>query len=101
MVRNMAACSQIWCGRRRGAVYILVLRQQKETVCHAGQCLNIGDLKAHPHGDTLPLTRPHLPIVPLPMSQAFKHYGAIPTPTTTQLIDLLKGFASKQKHTRK
>ena len=69
----MAACSQIWCGRRRGAVYILVLRQQKETVCHAGQCLNIGDLKAHPHSDTLPLTRPHLPILPLPMSQAFKH----------------------------
>jgi hypothetical protein len=28
------------------------------------------DLKAHPHSDTLPPTRPHLLIVPLPMGQA-------------------------------
>jgi len=36
-----------------------------------GQSLSMGgDLKAHPHSDTLPLTRTHLLIVPLPMGQA-------------------------------
>jgi hypothetical protein len=37
-------------------------------VCYTGHSLSIGDLKAHPHSDTLPPTRPHLP-----MGQAFKH----------------------------
>jgi hypothetical protein len=27
---------------------------------HIGWSLGIGDLKAHPHSDTLPSTRPHL-----------------------------------------
>ena len=26
---------------------------------HTGQSMNTGDLKAHAHSDTLPLTRPH------------------------------------------
>jgi hypothetical protein len=26
---------------------------------HTGQSMSIGDLKAQPHSDTLPLTRPH------------------------------------------
>jgi hypothetical protein len=42
-------------------------------VPHSGQSLSIGDLKAHPHSSTLPITRPHLLIVPLSMGQAFKH----------------------------
>ena len=55
-------------------------------MCHTGSSLSIGDLKAYPHNDTLPPTRPHLLIVPLPMGQAFKHmslWGAIPIQTTT------------------
>jgi hypothetical protein len=47
----------------------------------AGQSLSIRELKVHPHSGTLPPTRPHLLhpaspyllIMPLPMSQAFKH----------------------------
>ena len=38
-----------------------------------GRSLSIGALKARPHNDTLPSTRPHLLIVPFPMGQAFKH----------------------------
>ena len=40
---------------------------------HTGYILSIGDLKVHPHNDTLPPTKTHLLIVPLPMGQAFKH----------------------------
>jgi hypothetical protein len=40
---------------------------QKEGLIHAGHSLNIkGDLKACLHSDTLPPTRPHFLIVPLP-----------------------------------
>ena len=35
--------------------------------------LGTGNLKALPHSDTLPPSRSHLIIVPLPMGQAFKH----------------------------
>lgn len=42
-----------------------------------GVALSTGDLRAHPHSDTLPPTRPRLLIVPLPM-------GAIFFQTTTQ-----------------
>jgi hypothetical protein len=46
---------------------------------HTRQSLSIGDLKAHPHSDTLlhkatpAPTKPHLLIVPLPVGQAFRH----------------------------
>ena len=34
---------------------------QEEALIHTGQSLSIGgDLKTHPHSDTLPSTRPHL-----------------------------------------
>jgi hypothetical protein len=33
---------------------------QKGLKYHAGQSLSIRDLKAHPHSDILPPTRPHL-----------------------------------------
>ena len=72
----MAVSRQTWCWRS-WEFYILIHRQQKETDCHTGCNLSIGDLKAHPHSDTLP-PRPHLVStsslrVPLPMDQAFKH----------------------------
>ena len=38
------------------------------SISHTGQGLSIGGLKAYLHRDTLPLTRPHLLLVPLPMS---------------------------------
>lgn len=41
MVGNMAACRQTWCWRRNSEFYILILRQQKDTVCHAGCRLSI------------------------------------------------------------
>ena len=44
---------------------------KEETVTE--QSLSIGDLKAHPHRDTLPPTRPPLLIVPLPLGQTLKH----------------------------
>jgi hypothetical protein len=38
-----------------------------EALFFTGWSLRIGgDLKAHPHNDILPSTRPHLPIVPIP-----------------------------------
>lgn len=38
----------------------LDLQAAKETECHTGHGLSIADLKAHPHNETLPLTKPHL-----------------------------------------
>ena len=52
-----------------------------ETVCHTGNSLSIGDLKANPHSGTLPPTRPHLPIVPSIQTQ--ESMGALPIKTTT------------------
>jgi hypothetical protein len=61
--------------------YIWILRHPEETVHQAArrrlefytrQSLSLGDLKAHPHSDTPPPTRPHLLVVPLPVGQAFK-----------------------------
>jgi hypothetical protein len=58
--------------------YILIHREQKETVYYTGLSLNIGDLKTFLHSDTssnkaIPTpTRPHLLMVPLSMGQAFK-----------------------------
>jgi hypothetical protein len=40
--------------------YILMARQREETVYPTGCILSIGALKAHPHSDTFPPTRPHL-----------------------------------------
>ena len=71
MVGSMAACRQTWCWRRRWESYILIQRQ-KETVSHTGHSLSIGVIQAQRFNDTLPPTRPHLLIVPLPMGQAFK-----------------------------
>ena len=72
----------------------MVSRQQKETVYHIGSSLSIGDLKAHPHSDTLHPTRPYLLIVPLPMGQAFKHMslcreGGKPIQTTTTVFKVI------------
>jgi hypothetical protein len=41
--------------------------------CHTRPCSSIWDLKACLYSDTLPPTRSHLLIVPLPIPQAFKH----------------------------
>jgi len=47
--------------------------RRKFFIC-TGQSLSArGDLKARPHGDTLPPTRPRLLIAPLLMGHAFKH----------------------------
>jgi hypothetical protein len=45
---------------KEARVLYLELRQQKGTVSHTGHSLSIGDLKAHPNSNTLPLIRPHL-----------------------------------------
>ena len=58
-------------GGKLGSVQADVV--QKGIVCYTGHSLSIGDSKACPHSDTLPPTRPHLLIVPLPKGQAFKH----------------------------
>jgi hypothetical protein len=73
------------CWGRSQEFYILIHRQQKETVFHIGWSFSTGNLKAWPHNTTPTPTRPHLLIVPLYMAQAFKHtslWGAIPIQTT-------------------
>ena len=50
-------------------MYIVIFRQQKETVYHTRCSLNIGDIKTHPHSDILPPIRPHLLIAALPMGK--------------------------------
>jgi hypothetical protein len=72
MVGNVAVCRQTWCCRRSWEFYILLRRRQKETVFHTRWSLSIGNFKAHPHSDTLPLTRSDFLIVPLPVGQAFE-----------------------------
>ena len=68
----MTICRQTWCWRSQDFC-ILFFRQKKETAYHTTHSLSTGDLKTHPNSDTLPPTRPHLLIVPLPVGQAFKH----------------------------
>jgi len=65
MARSMAAYRPAQCWTQSGEFYLLVSRQQKETE-RAGHSK---DLKAQLHGDTLPPTRSHLLIVPLPMTK--------------------------------
>ena len=63
----------------------------EETVSHTGYRLNIGELKSHPHSDTLPVTRSQLLIVPLPVEQPFKHLslrGGILLQTISIQIDI-------------
>jgi hypothetical protein len=50
-----------------------VLQLNRRLEFHTGWGLSIGDLKAHPSSDTLPPTRPHLPIDPFPIGQLLKH----------------------------
>jgi hypothetical protein len=64
---------QTWCWRWSWEFYILIHRQQRETVCHTGHSLSIGNLIAYPQSETIPLKKPYFLIVPLPMGQAFKH----------------------------
>ena len=59
-VWNVAACRQTWRWKRSWEFYILIHRQQNETVWYIRHSFSIGDLKAHPHSDTLSPTRPHL-----------------------------------------
>jgi hypothetical protein len=79
MSESIAACRQTWCCRTNWEFDILILRQpegdcllqaaSKELEFHNGQSLSIGDIKAHLLSDRLPLTRPHLLIVPLSMAK--------------------------------
>jgi hypothetical protein len=57
----------------------LIHRQQKRTVFHTECSLSIRDLKACPHSDIPPPTRPQLLTVPLPLGQAFK-FMSLPGP---------------------
>jgi hypothetical protein len=65
MVRSMAASRQTRCllGNELRALHFDP--QAAEGDCITGYNLSIGDLKAHPHNDTLPPTKQHL--------QAFKY----------------------------
>jgi hypothetical protein len=40
--------------------YILMFQEARRRLCHTGWSLSIGNFKAHPHGNALPPTRPHL-----------------------------------------
>jgi hypothetical protein len=76
-------------GRKHSGVQAAIMMEKELKVLHldlqtgwrrlfyTGHSLSIGDLKAHPHSDTLSLTRSHLLIVPLPISQAFKHMSLL------------------------
>jgi hypothetical protein len=77
MVGSMAASRPTWCWRRSWEIYILIHRQQKESMCHTGYSLGICNPKAHP-------TVTHfLLIVPLLMClwPSVESMGAIPTQT--------------------
>jgi hypothetical protein len=50
---------------RHGEFYIMIRRQQKETVVYTWWSLSIKDIQVDPHGDILFPTRPYLLIVPL------------------------------------
>ena len=67
----MAIRRQTWYWRSSLEFYILIRRQPRDHV--TGDSLSAYNLKASLRGDTLPLTRPHLLIVPLPMGQPFKY----------------------------
>ena len=67
MVGSMAARRQTWCWSRKW--YILQATGSQLTVILSGTWRK--DLKARPHSDTLPSTRPHLLIVPLPLGAVF------------------------------
>lgn len=54
---------------------ILIYKQQKETGRHTEYSLNIWNLKAGPHCDTLLPIRSHLLTMPLPIVQASKNIG--------------------------
>jgi hypothetical protein len=67
LVARMVVPRQTWCWRRSWEFYILICRQQKETVYHTGHSLSIGDLKACPYSGILPPTKPHFLKIPFPM----------------------------------
>jgi hypothetical protein len=54
-----------------GVLYLYL--QAAEGDCVTGLSLTTGDFKASPYSDTLPPTRTHLLMVPLPMGQAFRY----------------------------
>jgi hypothetical protein len=80
--------------------YILVHRQQKEAVYPTGHTLNIGDLKAGPHGDALPPPRPHLLIVPLPVGQAWVSGGHTYSNQCTLCLKQNKANSSKTRNAK-
>jgi hypothetical protein len=88
MVKDMVICRQIWYWERGWKFHILILRQQGP-IYHIACNLTIWDLRAHPHSNTVPPTRSHLLIVPLPMGQAFTHMSLwgpfLFKPTTTDI----------------
>ena len=77
MTGNIAAYGQIWCWRRSGDPFILICRQQGETVYNTESSLSTQDLKAHPHSDMLPQTSPQFLIVPFPMGHSYSNYHII------------------------
>ena len=89
MVGSMAVCRQTWCWRSRE---FYICSQQKETVENTGCNLSIYKISKPASTLTYFLQQGHTyydeatpPIVPIPMSQAFKHESkaAIPIQTTT------------------
>jgi hypothetical protein len=67
----MAVCRQTCAGEGAGSSTSRSKGSRK--LCYTWYNLSIGDLKAHPHCNTLPPARTNLLEVPLPMGQAFKH----------------------------
>ena len=69
--RGKTACRQLWCWEgTESSTSWSEGNRKKWPVDHTECSLSKGDLKAHPHSDTLPPTRPHLhlPVVPFFMN---------------------------------
>ena len=67
MTGNMAAGRQTWCWKR--VLHLYLRGSQEEAFFYTGQSLSVRALKVCLYSETLPLTRPHLLIVPVPMGQ--------------------------------
>ena len=75
----MVACRQKMLEKELRVLY-LDLKSTGDWICFTLGVACVYDFKICLHSDTLPPTRPHLLIMPLPVGQAFTHesVGAIP-----------------------
>ena len=82
MAGSMAACRQTRCWKSP-EFYILMQRQQMETVCHIGCSLSIFELCPHGGTSSNKATPPNSVTSYEPHSQTHESMGAFPIQTTT------------------